>query len=170
MRWGAWNSKNVELYEATVNRANNTCTLNPHRTKYLQALAKQHMENYTVYETAIEGKVDISEQGVQVGTVTITDHHDQDCCEHVYADWEQLKYHINDINNLKPTKLTIKGVADIGFLMVFEGASYKQPIKVFIPCYNSQNGYYGSDLSLEVKNGDASTTVDITKFVEDVIN
>lgn len=44
-RSGNWNQKNRELYEATVNRANNTCTLNPYRTKYLQLMKKQHMKH-----------------------------------------------------------------------------------------------------------------------------
>lgn len=44
MRWGDHSAKNRELYEATVNRTNNTCATNPYRTLYLQALHKKNMK------------------------------------------------------------------------------------------------------------------------------
>lgn len=42
--------------------------------------------------------------------------------------------------------------------------------KVFIPCYNYQNGYYGSDLELIIKNNNVQTKIDISNLVEDHID
>ena len=41
--------------------------------------------------------------------------------------------------------------------------------KFFIPCYNSQNGYYSSELELILKRGKAKEVMDISEFVEDDI-
>ena len=29
--------------------------------------------------------------------ITVSDYHSSECCEHVYADWEQLEPHISDL-------------------------------------------------------------------------
>jgi hypothetical protein len=43
------------------------------------------------------------------GSVLIYDEHDQDCCEQVYADWEQLDAYVPSIKDGGPyTGLTIK--------------------------------------------------------------
>jgi hypothetical protein len=39
-RAGNWNEKNIQLYNSTVNYDNNTCQLNPYRTKYLVEVSK----------------------------------------------------------------------------------------------------------------------------------
>lgn len=92
---------------------------------------------------------------------TVEDIHEQDCCERVYADWNQLKdtdvmsHEFND-------QLEIEGVEGYGFRI--EG--------YFIPCYNQQNGYYGSDLILEIKKKDSNkkVVIDVSEFVEDQID
>lgn len=87
----------------------------------------------------------------------IEDFHAQDCCEYVWADWEQL----NDTDVLShdfPEELKIEGVEDSGFRL--DG--------YFIPCYNENNGYYSNSLELEIKYPDKKKIViDITEFVED---
>jgi hypothetical protein len=72
--------------------------------------------------------------------VTISDIHEQDCCESVYADWSPIK----DSDSEYFSKLEIKSVKDIGFLLCFNDT------KTLVPCYNQQNGYYSSNLSLEI--------------------
>lgn len=39
----------------------------------------------------------------------------------------------------------------------------------FIPCYNEQNGYYSSNLELQIKVGGKVISVDIQRFIEDDI-
>lgn len=80
------------------------------------------------------------------------DHHDQDCCESVYADFSVADSYnciagdksVYDLDFDDKTLLdTIERVCGEGFnLFDREGNS------VFIPCYNVQNGWYSSDLSL----------------------
>lgn len=100
-------------------------------------------------------------------TLTIKDYHHQDCCESVYADWEALSYYKDKIARKKFETLEIKAVPDIGFLLCFYENSYSAGVKVFIPCYNEQNGYYGNDLELIIKQGDTETKLDISDLVED---
>ena len=92
------------------------------------------------------------------GTKIISEHN-QDCCENVYADFKQLKD--TDILSKDFKKIEIEGVKDSGIRL----NGY------FIPCYNEQNGYYGSDLEIIIKypNGD-KLTKDISEFVEDRID
>lgn len=95
----------------------------------------------------------------------ITSYHGQDCCEHVYADFSSLSHYKDKLENYKLDFLTIKGVEKMGFLMVFGDV-----LKVFVPCYNVQNGYYSDRLSLVIKRGETETTLDLNDFVEDKIN
>jgi len=103
--------------------------------------------------------IEINEDGIKFddGT-TIIDEHRQDCCEHVYADWKQLKdtgFLGKEIEEIK-----IEGVEDLGFRIN----------QYFVPCYNEQNGYYGDDLILIIKYPNKTKkTIDITSFVEDKI-
>lgn len=39
----------------------------------------------------------------------------------------------------------------------------------FIPCYNSQNGYYGNDLFIEISSEGTKKKIDITSFDEGTI-
>lgn len=89
---------------------------------------------------------------------TITHHHEQDCCESVYADFESLKD--QDIKEKDFKEIKIEGVKGSGFRL----NGY------FIPCYNEQNGYYSDDLELVIKHPNGDRTIkDITEFVEDKI-
>lgn len=104
--------------------------------------------------------VKISEKGLLFDNGTsIEDLHEQDCCEHVYADWSQLEdtdVKSHDFNE----QISIEKVEGSGFRI--EG--------YFIPCYNEQNGYYGSDLSLEIKEKDKETRIiNVDCCVEDRI-
>jgi len=101
------------------------------------------------------------------GQVLISDEHEQDCYEQVYADWEQLDAYAQAIKDGGPyTGLTIKGIPEMGILLVFEKALL--PVKVFVPCYNKQNGYYSSDLALSVTYSGQGATYDVSDYVDSV--
>ncbi len=90
----------------------------------------------------------------------IFDFHNQDCCESVYADWDQLK-DTDVLSHDFPERITVDGVDGSG-------------IKIdgyFIPCYNNQNGYYGSDLEVTIMypNGD-KVVKDISDYKENNID
>lgn len=89
----------------------------------------------------------------------ITSVHYQDCCEHVYADFKQLKdtnIMMEDFDEIKIEKVLGSG---------FKIGAY------FVPCYNSQNGYYNSDLSLAIsKPGKEDQIINITGCTEDDFN
>lgn len=103
-------------------------------------------------------------------------YHEQDCCESVYAEFEILKdYNVSlvtgkniDIKEIdfeeSLTKL-VEGVKEVGFNMVSKIGE-----KFFVPCYNSQNGYYSGDLELILyKENNVREELDISDFVEDDI-
>lgn len=103
-------------------------------------------------------------------------YHEQDCCESVYAEFEILKdYNVSLVTgksiDLKEidfeeslTKL-IEGVKEAGFNMISKIGE-----KFFVPCYNSQNGYYSSDLELILyKENNVKEELDISDFVKDDI-
>ena len=89
---------------------------------------------------------------------TIEYYHDQDCCEHVYADFIQLQD--TDIFQQSFTGVEIEGVKDSGFRL----NGY------FVPCYNVQNGWYSSDLVLVITAPAGKTRVDISDYVKDLIH
>ena len=102
-------------------------------------------------------------------------YHEQDCCEHVYADFEILKdynvstktgktINIEDIDFEEHLEYLIQGIENEGFNMISKIGE-----KFFIPCYNSQNGYYSSELELILKRGRVKEVMDISEFVEDDI-
>lgn len=95
-----------------------------------------------------------NEEGLVFDNGTIlTAYHSQDCCEEVYADFNQLRD--TDILDHEFNDLTIEDVPDAGFRL--EG--------YFIPCYNSQNGYYSDVLTVKVVNqsGKVVKEVDVSK-------
>lgn len=99
-----------------------------------------------------EDKIEFSD-----GTV-ITAEHDQDCCEHVYAAFRELE---PGALYREFKRISIRGVKDAGFRL----NGY------FIPCYNSQNGYYSSSLELIINYPDGRKVVkDISEFVKDDID
>lgn len=103
-------------------------------------------------------------------------YHEQDCCESVYAEFEMLKdYNVSlvtgkniDIKEIdfeeSLTKL-VEGVKEAGFNMISKIGE-----KFFVPCYNSQNGYYSGDLELILyKENNVKEELDISDFVKDDI-
>ena len=89
--------------------------------------------------------------------ITISYYHEQECCEDVYADFEALKDTTfeNEVIEIPVIeKVTDKGIRINGY---------------FVPCYNSQNGYYSNDLSLIIKskNGEVLQHLDITSCTKD---
>lgn len=96
------------------------------------------------------------------GTV-VSGLHEQDCCESVWASFKNLvgqpgvDYH--DFPDA--IESVVEVVPEFGFRLD----------KYFIPCYNSQNGYYSSDLSLVITKPDnVKTTIDVSKGVQDFID
>lgn len=76
---------------------------------------------------------------------TITYDHEQNCCEHNYADFEQL----DDIarNTDFDPNLVFFHQDDAGFL--FGNLPNKM---FFVPCYSCQNGYYTTNLEVYYNN------------------
>lgn len=83
-------------------------------------------------------------------------YHAQDCCENVYAEFDMLaKYNVSvvtgkqiDIRNIEfPETLSkmIQKIKNCGFLMKNEGGE-----KFLVPCHNEQNGYYSTQLILQL--------------------
>jgi len=79
--------------------------------------------------------------------------HEQDCCEQVYADFENMqiitdvgKNHVDamDLDFFDDILKSIVPIADLGFYIVT-----KQGICILVSCYNNQSGYYSSNLKLE---------------------
>ncbi len=114
------------------------------------------IENISLEDGSIEFKFDTH-------SLSLTNDHNPDCCEHVYADFSILKFHASNLKKIGT--LIIKGVENMGFLLCLDDST-----KIFIPCYNYQNGYYSSNLSLIVKNGNTKVEIDISNLVEDHIN
>ena len=118
----------------------------------------------------------IREQGLEFDNgFQIEAIHNQDCCENVYADFEHLKTYnilphtgqtitIFEIDFNEDIAGNIEGVKSEGFNMVAKDDS-----RWFVPCYNSQNGYYSSDLRLEIRATGLATTIDISDYVKDNI-
>ena len=89
---------------------------------------------------------------------TIEDFHEQDCCEYVYADFSQLAD--TNIMDREFDDIRIEGVKDSGFRI----NGY------FVPCYNNQNGFYSSRLSLIIKKaGKPKKEIDISDFVKECV-
>lgn len=102
--------------------------------------------------------IEIDEGGIKFSDGTsITDCHEQDCCEEVYADWRQID---EDFLGKEIEGIEIEGVEDSGFRIN----------KYFVPCYNKQNGYYGDNLELIINYPDGKIKkIDVSKFVENDI-
>lgn len=102
-------------------------------------------------------------------------YHEQDCCEHVYADFDILSNYnlstkigktinIKEIDFKEELEELIEGIQEQGFNMVS-----KIEEKFFVPCYNEQNGYYSSELELILRKGKTKEIIDISNFVKDDI-
>ena len=102
-------------------------------------------------------------------------YHEQDCCEHVYADFDILSNYnlstktgktinIKEIDFKEELEELIEGIQEQGFNMIS-----KIEEKFFVPCYNEQNGYYSSELELILRKGKTKEIIDISNFVKDDI-
>lgn len=103
-------------------------------------------------------------------------YHSQDCCEHVYADFEVLKSYnlstktgktinIKDIDFEENLQNLIEGINEAGFNMISKIGE-----KFFVPCYNVQNGYYNDELELILQiNKKLEEHLNISDYIEDRI-
>ena len=71
----------------------------------------------------------------------IRSHHEQDCCEYNWADFEAIDDLAKEWEFTLP--LTFKKASGYGFR--FGNPPDKM---VFVPCYSHQNGYYSSDVDI----------------------
>ena len=80
---------------------------------------------------------------------TITYDHDQDCCEHNYADFSVLNESNVNYNFDFNENLLFKFVDDAGFMFGSGDEDYPENIHwIFIPCYSEQNGYYTNEIDI----------------------
>jgi len=104
----------------------------------------------------------------------LTDYHEQECCENVYADFEMLKDYnvstvtgknidIKDIDFEESLTYLVRGIKETVFNMISKIGE-----KFFVPCYNSQNGYYSGNLELILhKENNVKEKLDISEFVKE---
>lgn len=99
---------------------------------------------------------------------TLQDYHSQDCCEHVYADWNGVEY--QSVIPLPSSKVdisqvefeenlfekSIEKVDGVGFRLI--GNLNGMPVKIMVPCYDHQNGYYSNNLSLQYNGEELDIT------------
>ena len=97
----------------------------------------------------------------------ISTFHEQDCCEHVWADFGVISHYVGMIKGSTFDKIIIKAVPEMGILICFIEAYGHE--NVFVPCYNEQNGQYSSDLELVVDRNGVEMNIDISKYVEDKV-
>lgn len=92
--------------------------------------------------------------------------HWQDCCEHVYADFENMQIitdvgknlvDANDLDFFDDLLESIVPITGLGFYIVT-----KQGICILVSCYDEQNGYYSNDLELLFIRGDTVEQMDIS--------
>lgn len=108
--------------------------------------------------------IKIDYDGLVFDNGTIVSHyHSQDCCENVYADWASLKD--QGLEDVEFNDVVIEKVAGSGFRLV---AANKNAY--FVPCYNYQNGYYSSNLTLIIKSNGEIKEISISDCVEDHID
>lgn len=80
-------------------------------------------------------------------------HHDQDCCENVYADCENIQslstenFPYNEVEFNEPPEFFMED--GVGVVLVA-----KTGMKYLISCYDIQNGYYSSNLSMSFINAE----------------
>lgn len=71
----------------------------------------------------------------------ITFSHEQDCCEHNFADFEQIEELA--LTCTFEDNLLFEAVEGSGFRFGSKGTPM-----FFVPCYSEQNGYYSSDIDI----------------------
>lgn len=87
--------------------------------------------------------------------VKIEHSHPQECCEEVYADWQALK--TTNVMGEKFREVTIYGIPELGISLNH----------YLVPCYDIQNGYYSSDLKVEIIVRDTIFSFDITDYTSE---
>lgn len=96
----------------------------------------------------------------------LTSEHDQDCCELVFADFENMQVMgVREKNYVNADELdffenildSIVPIEDLGFYLVT-----KQGICLLVSCYDVQNGYYSDRLTLRYGNN----CKDISKYTK----
>lgn len=97
-------------------------------------------------------------------TISYETQHDQDCCEHVYGDFSIFNYYKDELLNKELIEIELVKVEGDGFLLRFNDIFYGST-KVFIPCYDFQNGYYSSELKLQITRNEVKTEIDISDLV-----
>ena len=109
----------------------------------------------------------VSDDNMTLSNVRFEATHGQDCCEHVYASFEEATPYIEQIEDLgEITAIEVENVEDAGFTVFAHHEGGRMGI--FIPCHNDQNGYYSDELTLEIKDGDEKIEMPVDK--EDRIN
>lgn len=110
---------------------------------------------------ALASRTLIFDDGSELG-----DYHRQECCEEVYADFENMMAMVDGKENYVDAKeldffedilKSIVPIEGLGFYIVT-----KQGVCLLVSCYNKQNGYYSSDLSLIFVRDRNEQTMDIT--------
>lgn len=95
---------------------------------------------------------------------TLEYEHRQDCCEEVYANFEHLKLY-KDILNIEFKDNLIERISlanNHGFFII---GYLNDIVKIFVPCYNVQNGYYNDELTLIFTDNEGNKkTLDLTKM------
>lgn len=90
---------------------------------------------------------------VSICGIVFSYHHEQDCCERVYADFGILKYYEGKMPNYVK-EISIATVEDMGFLLRLKDDDDRE-LKILINCYNEQNGYYSNYLDLVIEDNGA---------------
>ena len=97
----------------------------------------------------------VNEEGIILSDATeIFHHHDQDCCEHVYANWIDWKNDFADVVEIRAIRIWT--VPNAGIRIEFDQGWGANDFVWFVPCYNEQNGYYSSDLEIRVGTGESA--------------
>jgi len=91
--------------------------------------------------------------------IKIYSHHEQDCCEHVYANINYIK---DEINYIKPFNCMIIEIVEGSGIRLKFGNNHA----LFVPCYDIQNGYYSSNLELIVEYKHKKCKYNITPAAE----
>ena len=110
--------------------------------------------------------------------ITFLSEHEYDCCERVYADFSQFSLYKNRLVGMGIRDLEVVEIDGMGlrFDFTLRDGYYNlnipgdDKVKVLIPCYNIQNGYYSSQLQLKIMDtpsGDFES--DITDSTRDII-
>lgn len=96
--------------------------------------------------------------------ISFSSYHRKDCCENVYADFSRIKYFKDDLVGKQLSGILLRGIEGMGMLLYFNHGY--GDTKIFIPCYNIQNGYYSDKLELVIQKPQSKETINITDYKE----